>query len=34
MEAVRPSRGALLHYEQWNIDAGSVVTLGALAFVR
>jgi hypothetical protein len=34
MEAVRPSRGALLHYEQWNIDAQSVVSCAALAFSR
>jgi AmmeMemoRadiSam system protein B len=30
--AVRPARGALLHYEQWNIDPESVVTCAALAF--
>ena len=34
MAAVRPSRGALLHYEQWNIDAQSVVSCAALAFSR
>jgi hypothetical protein len=34
MAAVRPSRGALLHYEQWNIDAQSVVSCAALAFTR
>lgn len=32
MAAVRPSRGALLHYEQWGIDDQSVVTCAALAF--
>ena len=30
--AVRPARGALLHYEQWNIDEHSVVSCGAIAF--
>jgi MEMO1 family protein len=30
--AVRPARGELLHYEQWAIDAHSVVSFGALAF--
>jgi MEMO1 family protein len=34
MAAVQPSRGALLHYEQWNIDAQSVVSCAALAFTR
>ena len=34
MAAVRPSQGALLHYEQWNIDAQSVVSCAALAFTR
>ena len=34
MAAARPSRGALLHYEQWNIDAQSVVSCAALAFTR
>jgi AmmeMemoRadiSam system protein B len=32
LQAARPSGGALLHYEQWNIDARSVVSCGALAF--
>jgi MEMO1 family protein len=32
VQAVRPSRGALLHYEQWNIDPRSVVSCGAMAF--
>ena len=32
--AVRPSQGALLHYEQWNIDPQSVVSCAALAFTR
>jgi AmmeMemoRadiSam system protein B len=31
LQAARPSGGALLHYEQWNIDARSVVSCGALA---
>jgi AmmeMemoRadiSam system protein B len=31
-QAARPRGGALLHYEQWNIDPGSVVSCGALAF--
>src|SRR5207237_10924197 len=30
--AVRPAAGALLHYEQWNIDEHSVVSCGAIAF--
>jgi len=34
MASVRPSQGALLHYEQWNIDAQSVVSCAALAFTR
>jgi AmmeMemoRadiSam system protein B len=34
MAAVRPSQGALLHYEQWNIDPQSVVSCAALAFTR
>jgi len=34
LAAVRPSQGALLHYEQWNIDAQSVVSCAALAFTR
>jgi MEMO1 family protein len=32
VQAVRPSAGVLLHYEQWNIDARSVVSCGAMAF--
>jgi MEMO1 family protein len=32
--AARPAAGHLLHYEQWNIDAQSVVTCAALAFTR
>lgn len=32
VQAVRPSGGALLHYEQWNIDARSVVSCGAMTF--
>jgi AmmeMemoRadiSam system protein B len=32
VQAVRPSGGALLHYEQWNIDAGSVVSCAAMTF--
>ena len=31
-QAVRPSKGELLHYEQWAIDPHSVVSFGALAF--
>jgi AmmeMemoRadiSam system protein B len=34
MAAVRPAQGALLHYEQWNIDPQSVVSCAALAFTR
>jgi hypothetical protein len=34
MAAARPSQGALLHYEQWNIDDQSVVSCAALAFTR
>lgn len=34
LAAARPSTGALLHYQQWNIDAQSVVSCGALAFSR
>jgi hypothetical protein len=33
MAAVQPTAGRLLHYEQWNIDADSVVSCGAMAFV-
>jgi hypothetical protein len=32
MAAVRPGSGALLHYEQWNIDPQSVVSCGAMRF--
>jgi AmmeMemoRadiSam system protein B len=32
LQAARPGGGALLHYEQWNIDPRSVVSCGALAF--
>ena len=32
--ALQPARGALLRYEQWNIDAHSVVSCAALAFCR
>jgi AmmeMemoRadiSam system protein B len=32
--ALRPRAGALLHYEQWNIDPESVVSCAALAFTR
>jgi hypothetical protein len=32
LEAVRPSSGELLRYEQWNIDEQSVVSFAALAF--
>ena len=34
LASVRPAQGALLHYEQWNIDAQSVVSCAALAFTR
>jgi hypothetical protein len=34
LAAARPAQGALLHYEQWNIDAESVVSCAALAFTR
>jgi len=34
LQAARPGRGALRHYEQWNIDAGSVVSFAAMAFYR
>ena len=33
-EGDRPRRGALLRYEQWNIDPASVVSFAALAFGR
>ena len=32
LRAASPARGALLRYEQWNIDPESVVTFGALAY--
>jgi len=32
LHAVRPPRGALLRYEQWNIDEHSVVSFAGLAF--
>jgi len=32
LRATSPRRGALLRYEQWNIDPGSVVSFAALAF--
>jgi AmmeMemoRadiSam system protein B len=32
--AARPGGGALRHYEQWNIDPGSVVSFGGMAFYR
>jgi len=34
LKATAPSRGALLRYEQWNIDPASVVSFAALAFGR
>jgi AmmeMemoRadiSam system protein B len=34
LKATAPRRGALLRYEQWNIDPGSVVSFAALAFGR
>jgi AmmeMemoRadiSam system protein B len=34
LRATAPSRGALLRYEQWNIDPASVVSFAALAFGR
>lgn len=34
LTAARPSRGRLLHYEQWNIDAGSVVSFAGMDFHR
>jgi hypothetical protein len=30
--AVKPARGALLHYEQWNIDPESVVSCAGLGW--
>ena len=32
LKSARPGRGTLLRYEQWNIDAASVVSFAALAF--
>jgi AmmeMemoRadiSam system protein B len=34
LRATGPRRGALLRYEQWNIDPASVVSFAALAFGR
>ena len=34
LRATLPGRGALLRYEQWNIDPASVVSFAALAFGR
>ncbi len=34
LRATAPKRGALLRYEQWNIDPASVVSFAALAFGR
>jgi MEMO1 family protein len=34
LRATSPMRGALLRYEQWNIDPASVVSFAALAFGR
>jgi predicted class III extradiol MEMO1 family dioxygenase len=34
LRAARPGRGALRHYEQWNIDPGSVVSFAGMAFYR
>ncbi len=34
LKATAPKRGALLRYEQWNIDPASVVSFAALAFGR
>jgi len=34
LAAARPRAGALLHYEQWNIDEQSVVSCAALSFTR
>jgi AmmeMemoRadiSam system protein B len=34
LQAAGPLRGRTLRYEQWNIDAGSVVSFAALAFWR
>jgi AmmeMemoRadiSam system protein B len=32
LRAIRPARGELLRYEQWNIDAASVVSFAGLGF--
>ena len=34
LQAARPGRCTLRHYEQWNIDAGSVVSFAGMAFYR
>jgi AmmeMemoRadiSam system protein B len=34
LKATAPSRGAVLRYDQWNIDPASVVSFAALAFGR
>lgn len=34
LAAARPARGVLRHYEQWNIDPGSVVSFAGMAFYR
>ena len=34
VSALNPSGGALIHYEQWNIDEASVVSCASLAFTR
>jgi predicted class III extradiol MEMO1 family dioxygenase len=34
LRAASPVRGTLLRYEQWNIDATSVVSFASLAFAR
>ena len=34
LAAARPGRGVLRHYEQWNIDPGSVVSFAGMAFYR
>ena len=34
LRVVRPRRGELLRYEQWNIDEQSVVSFAALAFTN
>jgi len=34
LAAARPRRGVMRHYEQWNIDPGSVVTFAGMAFYR